>query len=309
MDNGTSTSDSSFNAVNALRGLIKTMRPKQWIKNLFIFAALVFDGKLLNLSYFTATLIGFGAFCLISSSVYLINDIADVNADRQHPKKKNRAIPRGDLPIPLAWAAAGAITLIALGVGFTLNTGFGLVLLAYFALMLAYTFKLKHMVILDVLLIAVGFVLRVGAGVPLVDAERFSPWMFVCMFLLAMLLGFGKRRQEIVELGGGNATRAILDEYNIELLDQIIAIVTGGVIVAYAFYTFSSPAIPDNHAMMASIPFVVYGLFRYLYLVHVKGQGGAPDEIALTDRPMQVDIILWGLVVVAAFYGPKFLGK
>lgn len=294
-----------FNVINAARGLIKTMRPKQWIKNLFIFAALVFDGKLLNLPYLTATIAGFAAFCLISSAVYLINDIADVNADRQHPKKKNRAIPRGDLPIPLAWAAAGVITLMALGAGFALNTGFGVVLLGYFLLMIAYTFKLKHMVILDVLLIAVGFVLRVGAGVPLVNAVRFSPWMYVCMFLLAMLLGFGKRRQEIVELGGGNATRAILDEYNIELLDQIIAIVTGAVIVAYAFYTFSSPAIPDNHTMMASIPFVVYGVFRYLYLVHVRGQGGAPDEIALTDRPMQIGIILWGAVVVFAFYGPK----
>lgn len=294
-----------FNVISAARGLIKTMRPKQWIKNLFIFAALVFDGKLLNLPYLSATLAGFAAFCLISSAVYLINDIADVNADRQHPKKKNRAIPRGDLPIPLAWAAAGVITLMALGAGFALNIGFGVVLLGYFLLMIAYTFKLKHMVILDVLLIAVGFVLRVGAGVPLVNAVRFSPWMYVCMFLLAMLLGFGKRRQEIVELGGGNATRAILDEYNIELLDQIIAIVTGAVIVAYAFYTFSSPAIPDNHTMMASIPFVVYGVFRYLYLVHVRGQGGAPDEIALTDRPMQIGIILWGAVVVFAFYGPK----
>ena len=294
-----------FNVISAARGLIKTMRPKQWIKNLFIFAALVFDGKLLNLPYLSATLAGFAAFCLISSAVYLINDIADVNADRQHPKKKNRAIPRGDLPIPLAWAAAGVITLMALGAGFALNTGFGVVLLGYFLLMIAYTFKLKHMVILDVLLIAVGFVLRVGAGVPLVNAVRFSPWMYVCMFLLAMLLGFGKRRQEIVELGGGNATRAILDEYNIELLDHTIVIVTGAVIVAYAFYTFSSPAIPDNHTMMASIPFVVYGVFRYLYLVHVRGQGGAPDEIALTDRPMQIGIILWGAVVVFAFYGPK----
>lgn len=283
------------------------MRPKQWIKNLFVFAALMFDGKLFDIRYLSATVAGFVVFCLLSSAVYVINDVADAPADRQHPKKKERPIARGDVPTAAAAAFAAVLVIVSIAGAVALDLVFAAAAIVYFALMMAYSFKLKHMVILDVLVIAVGFCLRVAGGVPLVDAVRFSPWMYVCMFLLALLLGFGKRRQEIVELGGGNATRAILDEYNITLLDQIIAIVTGAVIVAYAFYTFSSPAIPDSHLMMFTIPFVVYGVFRYLYLVHVRGQGGAPDEIALTDRPLQVGIALWALSVVLVFYGTKAL--
>jgi 4-hydroxybenzoate polyprenyltransferase len=174
--------------------------------------------------------------------------------------------------------------------------------LIYFGSTLFYTFVLKHVVIVDVLVLALGFVLRVGGGAVLAEAIRFSPWMYVCMLLLALLLGFGKRRQELVELNGNASTRAILSEYSVPLLDQIISIVTAVTLAAYSFYTFSAPQLPANHTMMLTIPFVIYGVFRYLYLVQVKGAGGAPDELLLTDRPMQITIVLWALSAVVALY-------
>ena len=183
-----------------------------------------------------------------------------------------------------------------------MNPGFGIIGLLYFGSTVLYTFVLKHIVIIDVLVLALGFVLRVGAGAVLVAAIRFSPWMYVCMMMLALLLGFGKRRQELVELDGNAGTRAILSEYSVPLLDQIISIITGATLVAYAFYTFSAPQLPANHSMMLTIPFVIYGIFRYLYLVHVKGAGGAPDEILLSDRPLQITIVLWGLAAVVVLY-------
>ncbi|MCS6849485.1 MAG: decaprenyl-phosphate phosphoribosyltransferase [Anaerolineae bacterium] len=283
-------------------GLLRSMRPKQWTKNIFIFAALVFDGKLFQPGPLINTLIGFVVLCLLSSAVYLINDCADVNADRAHPVKRNRPIARGDVPIPLAVAWAVVLIVGSLAVAFALNLAFGAIALAYLATATLYTFKVKHVVILDVIFLAAGFVLRVAAGTPLVDAERFSPWLYTCMGLLALLIGFGKRRAELVELDGRSTTRAALDHYSVPLLDQIIAIVTGALIVSYTLYTFFAPQLPTNHAMMLTIPFVVYALFRYLYLVHVKGEGGAPDELALKDRPLQVTFALWALVAIAVLY-------
>lgn len=291
-----------MNFKQAARGLFRAMRPRQWTKNVFIFAALVFDNKLFIFPYLRDAVIGFAVLCLLSSAVYLVNDVADAPADRLHPTKRNRPIARGDVSPGLALAWAGALCIVSPGVAFALDATFGVISVAYFALMTLYTFRLKHVVILDVLVIAAGFVLRVGAGAALADAIRFSPWMYVCMMLLALLLGFGKRRQEIVELNGANSTRAILNEYNQPLLDQIIGIITAATIVSYALYTFSAPQLPKNHTMMLTIPFVVYGLFRYLYLVHVKGEGGAPDELVLTDRPMQLALGLWALSVVLALY-------
>jgi 4-hydroxybenzoate polyprenyltransferase len=283
-------------------GLIRSMRPKQWTKNIFIFAALVFDGKLFQLEPLINTLIGFVVLCLLSSAVYLINDCADVNADRAHPIKRYRPIARGDLPIPLAIGWAVVLTAGALGIGFALDVRFGAIAAAYFLLTTLYTFSLKHLVVLDVIILAAGFVLRVAAGTPLVAAERFSPWLYTCMGLLALLIGFGKRRAELVEMEGANATREALGDYSLTLLDQVIAIVTGALIVSYTFYTFSAPQLPPNHAMMLTVPFVIYGLFRYLYLVHVRGQGGAPDELALKDRPLQVTFGLWGALAILVLY-------
>lgn len=284
------------------RGLLRSMRPKQWTKNGFIFAALLFDGKLFQQSPLINSFIGFIVFCFLSSSVYLINDSVDAPVDRLHPTKHNRPIARGDVPVWVAASWSAFLAIAALSVAFVVNPGFGIIGLLYFVSTVFYTFVLKHVVIIDVLVLALGFVLRVSAGAVIVAAIRFSPWMYVCMMLLALLLGFGKRRQELVELEGKAGTRAILSEYSLPLLDQIISIITGATLVAYAFYTFSAPQLPANHSMMLTIPFVIYGIFRYLYLVHVKGAGGAPDEILLTDRPLQITLVLWGMAAVLVLY-------
>ena len=279
------------------------MRPRQWVKNIFVFAPLVFDVKLFNLRYLAQTVAGFVLLCLISGAVYIINDLVDIEKDRQHPKKRKRPLASGQVGASAVTIAAILIPLVALPAGFLLAPGFGAILTGYLLLQIAYSFWLKNVVIIDVMVIAAGFLLRVAAGVPLVDAERFSPWLYVCMTLLALLIGFGKRRQELVLLKeNANAHRASLQEYNLSLLDHIISIVTASTLVAYAFYTFSAPNLPSNYTMMLTIPFVLYGIFRLLYLIHVKEMGGAPEEIALSDRPLQVTFLLWGLSVVVVVY-------
>jgi 4-hydroxybenzoate polyprenyltransferase len=292
-----------------LRALLKTMRPRQWTKNVFLFAALVFDGKLFHLPDFLRTLAGFGLFCIISSAVYLFNDLMDVAADRQHPIKKNRPIASGKLPAPVAVAASAILALLAISIGYFLTWQFALTLLVYFAMMLVYSKWLKHVPILDVLILAAGFVLRVHAGTTLITVERFSPWLYVLMTLLALYLGFGKRRAELALLvscpedpAPFAGTRKVLDGYTIPLLDQFITIVSGTTIVAYSLYTFFRPETPGNHVLMLSIPFVIYAIFRYLYLIQIKQIGGEPEEILLSDRPFQVSIFLWGLAVLAVFY-------
>lgn len=283
--------------------LLKTMRPRQWTKNVFIFAALVFDKQLLNTDSFLRTLAGFALFCLISSSVYIFNDLADVEADRRHPEKKNRPIASGKLPIGAAWVAGGVFVVVTLGLAYWLAPAFCMVVAGYFLLNLAYSKWLKHIPILDVLIISAGFVLRVGAGVTLIAVERFSPWLYIVMSLLSLFLGFGKRRAELALLAhGAGSHRKVLDGYTLPLLDQYIMIVSGTTIVAYSLYTFSAPNLPDNHSMMLTIPFVVYAIFRYLYLIEVKHAGGAPEEILLSDRPFQLAMILWGAAVLAIFY-------
>ncbi len=286
-----------------LTALFKTMRPRQWTKNVFVFAALVFDKQLLNADSFLRTLAGFALFCLISSSVYIFNDISDVEADRQHPEKKNRPIPSGKLPISVAWVAGIVLVITTFAISFFLAPGFEAVVIIYFLLNMAYTKWLKHIPILDVLVIAAGFVLRVHAGVTLISVERFSPWLYVVMTLLSLFLGFGKRRAEIALLAqGAGSHRKVLEGYTLPLLDQYIMIVSGTTIVSYSLYTFSAPNVPENHSMMLTIPFVVYAIFRYLYLVQVKHAGGAPEEILLSDRPFQIAMILWGAAVLAIFY-------
>ncbi|MDP2994770.1 MAG: decaprenyl-phosphate phosphoribosyltransferase [Anaerolineales bacterium] len=286
-----------------LRALFKTMRPRQWTKNAFLFAALVFDGKLFHLPDFLRTLAGFGLFCLISSAVYIFNDLLDVEADRQHPVKKNRPIAMGQLPVPVALAAGATLSLLAIVFGYLLAWQFALTILVYFAMMLTYSKWLKHVPILDVLILAAGFVLRVHAGTTLITVERFSPWLYVLMTLLALYLGFGKRRAELALLADEATNhRKVLDGYTIPLLDQFITIVSGTTIVAYSLYTFFRPETPGKHALMLTIPFVIYAIFRYLYLIQVKQIGGEPEEILLSDRPFQISIFLWGLAVLAVFY-------
>jgi 4-hydroxybenzoate polyprenyltransferase len=279
------------------------MRPRQWAKNVFIFAALVFDKQLLNPGAFLRTLAGFALFCLISSCVYIFNDLADVEADRQHPEKKNRPIASGKLSVSAAWAAGIVLVIVTLGLSFFLTRGFETVIAIYFIINMAYSKWLKHIPILDVLIIATGFVLRVHAGVTLIQVQRFSPWLYVVMTLLALFLGFGKRRAELALLAqGAGSHRKVLDGYTLPLLDQYIMIVSGTTIVAYSLYTFSAPNVPDNHSMMLTIPFVVYAIFRYLYLIEVEQAGGAPEEILLSDRPFQIAMFLCGVTILAVFY-------
>lgn len=286
-----------------LAGLFKSLRPKQWTKNGFIFAALVFDLKLFQAEPLFKTVIGFVLLCLASGTVYLINDLIDLDKDRHHPTKKNRPLASGQVPLNLARIAAVLLPSITLPLGFWLDFKFGLIMTAYVLLQTAYSFYLKNIVIVDVFTIAAGFVLRVAAGVVLVEATRFSPWLYLVTVLLALFLGLGKRREELTLLKNNPAqTRAILNEYNLPFLDEMIAVVTTGTIITYAFYTFSAPYLPPNHLMMLTIPFVIYGIFRYLYVIHVQGQGGAPDEVLLTDRPLQISIALFGLAVVSSLY-------
>ncbi len=295
--------------MSILYGLLRTMRPKQWLtKNIFIFAAVVFDSKLFVPGpFFTTplgkTILGFILLCLISSTIYISNDIADVEADRQHPQKKNRPIPSGQLPIPIAISAAIGLGVFTLAASFALNATFGWIVVLYAVINLAYSFKLKHVVIIDVLIVAAGFVLRVAAGVALVQVARFSPWLYVCMALLALFLGFSKRRQELILLEDNAInSRAILEEYNLEFIDGMQNVVMACTIVAYSLYTFLAEGLPANHAMMLTIPFVLYGIFRYLYLVHVRGEIAPPDEVALKDRPLQIGLGLWALSVILILY-------
>jgi 4-hydroxybenzoate polyprenyltransferase len=286
-----------------LRALIKTMRPRQWTKNAFVLAAVVFDRQLTNPVALINALVAFVLFCLLSSVVYIINDIADVQADRLHPIKRNRPIASGRLPIPVAIGAAVFLIIFTIPAAYLLSPTFAAIAVAYFVINIAYSHWLKHVPLVDVFIIAAGFVLRVAAGVSVINVERFSPWLYVVTTLFALYIGFGKRRAELtlpVEEGG--PTRRVLDGYTIPFLDQLIIIVSATTIVAYSLYTFSAPNLPTNHAMMFTIPFVVYGIFRYLYLLQVKLEGGAPEELLLTDRPLQIAIMLWGLSVLVIFY-------
>ena len=286
-----------------LRALIKTMRPRQWAKNIFLFAALVFDKQLIIPNSLLRTVAGFVLFCLISSAVYIFNDLSDVEADREHPEKRKRPIASGQLPVGVAWVAGVLLVILSIGPGYLLSPGFAAVVAGYFLLNIAYSKWLKHILIVDVLILAAGFVLRVAAGVTLISVERFSPWLYVVMTLLSLYLGFGKRRAELALLSEDAGThRKVLGGYTIPLLDQYIMIVSATTIVAYSFYTFSAPNVPANHSMMLTIPFVVYAIFRYLYLMQVEHAGGEPEEILLSDRPFQVGLVLWALVVLAVFY-------
>jgi 4-hydroxybenzoate polyprenyltransferase len=286
-----------------LLGLLRSMRPTQWAKNVFVFAALVFDQKLLLPGPFLRTLAGFGVFCLASSVVYLLNDVADRESDRKHPTKRNRAIASGVVPPSVALGTAALMAAAALLGGFVLGTAFGLIVAGFLLLNLLYSFWLKHVPIIDVFIVAAGFVLRVGAGVSLIVVTRFSPWLYVCTTLLALYIGFGKRRAEMVLVSAASTnTRRVLDGYTISFLDQLIVIVSATAIVAYSLYTFSAENLPQNHTMMLTIPFVIYGIFRYLYLIHVENSGGAPEELVLKDRPLMATLALWGLASIAVLY-------
>ena len=290
-----------------LKYLLKAMRPKQWTKNMFIFAALVFDRKLFDLPSLGRTAIAFGLFCLLASSVYLINDVVDREADKLHPVKKNRPIASGKLSVSLAIIVAILLSVIALIGSYLLNLDTLIFFLAYFVLNLAYSKWLKHIPLIDVLVIAACFVLRVAVGVSVIHVERFSPWLYVVMTLLALYIGFGKRRSELMVLlpDSSASHRKVLAGYSLELIDQLITVVSATTIIAYSLYTFSAPNLPQNHTMMLTIPFVIYGIFRYLTLMQIDKKGGEPEELLISDRPLQVTVFLWGLTVLLIFYLSK----
>ena len=288
-----------------LKALLKTMRPRQWPKNGFVFVALFFDGKLLDPVSLMRTIAAFILLCLMSSAVYIMNDLADIEADRQHPEKKKRPLPAGKLNPTIAAIATVLFALGTLIAGFALSAALGLILLAYLVIQIAYTFWLKNVVIWDVLIVAFGFILRIAAGVAVIEVQRFSPWLYVFGGFLALFMVLGKRRHELTLLGeGASSHRAILQEYNLDLIDRMLTIVTTSAIAAYSLYTFLAEGLPENDAMMLTIPFVLYGIFRWLYLIHVRHEGGAPEEIVLRDRPLQATLVLYGLLVFVILYNP-----
>jgi 4-hydroxybenzoate polyprenyltransferase len=279
------------------------MRPRQWLKNGLVYAPLFFDSKLIDLESFLRTTAAFVLLCLMSGAVYIMNDLIDIENDRQHPTKKDRPLASGVLNPRMAVVAAVILIVGTLIVGFYLSVAFGVVLLVYFLVQVVYSFYLKNIVLLDVLTVSAGFVLRVAAGVAIINVERFSPWLYVCTGFLALFIALGKRRQELILLGAdaGNH-RSILNEYTIDLIDRLNAIVTTSAVVAYSLYTFLAVGLPANNLMMLTIPFVLYAVFRYLFLIHVHHEGGAPEEIFLRDRPMQASMILWAVVVFLVLY-------
>jgi 4-hydroxybenzoate polyprenyltransferase len=289
--------------IKQLRLIIISMRPKQWLKNIFVFAALVFDRQLITVDSLLITVAAAILFCLASSLVYIINDLADIESDRQHPTKQNRPLASGQLLKQTAIFSAVVIALLTFPTAFILDLGLGAIVLGYFIIMLAYSLWLKHVPLIDVMIIALGFVLRVAAGVIIIETERFSPWLFVATIFLALFIGLGKRRAEIELLNADAAShRRVLDGYTLELIDQLLTIVLSTTLMTYCLYTFSAAITPGSYHMMLTIPFVIYGLFRYLYLVRIEHCGGAPEEIVITDRPMQATVALWGLTVLVILY-------
>ncbi len=281
------------------------MRPQQWIKNLFLFAALVFSGNLFNANFLLLTIEGFIIFSLTSSGIYLFNDITDLENDKLHPVKSLRPLPAGKLP--KSTATITSTFLIAFGIigGFYVTKGFGVVLLIYAVINVFYSLKLKEIVILDVMTISAGFVLRVVGGALLINVPT-SEWLIICTILLSLFLGFSKRRQELTYLDvQANTHRSVLQYYSIYFLDQMIGIVTASTVMSYALYTISEETVKKfgTSHLIYTVPFVLYGIFRYLYLVHKKEEGGNPTKLALTDVPLMVNIVLWIVTACIIIYG------
>jgi 4-hydroxybenzoate polyprenyltransferase len=282
--------------------IVRCLRPKQWTKNLLVFAGLVFTYNLLNPGMLGRVVLAFVAFCMLSSAGYIWNDLRDVSADRLHPTKRRRPIAAGLVPPWLAVTLALALAAAGLLLALSLGTSFMLVASLYLLLTASYSIWLKHLVLIDVFGISAGFVLRAVGGAVVIGVPV-SPWLYVCTVLVSLFLGLGKRRNELEVLEAGAAGhRKNLEQYSLELVDQLILIVASVTIMAYSLYTFSAENLPRDHSMMLTIPLVMYGLFRYLYLVRVKGRGGAPEDLLLTDPGMLGTAVAWVLLTVAVLY-------
>jgi 4-hydroxybenzoate polyprenyltransferase len=287
-------------------GLLISLRPQQWTKNLIVFGGLLFGRRLFDGVAVLQASAAFAVFCALSGVVYLTNDVADRERDRLHPFKKHRPIASGAVPPGIALATAVALGAAALGVSFWVRFEFGLIAAAYIVLQTVYSSWLKHVVIIDVLTIALGFVLRAVAGAVAI-AVPISHWLLICTILLALFLALSKRRHELLLLAEGATNhRRILQEYSPYLLDQMIGVVTASTLMAYIFYTISPETTQKfgTPLLGLTIPFPIYGIFRYLYLVHQKEGGGNPSELLLNDRPLLVCVALWGIAVAAIIYAP-----
>jgi 4-hydroxybenzoate polyprenyltransferase len=286
-----------------LRDILKSMRPTQWLKNVFILPALVFDRQLFYFPALLRTAIGFLLFCLLSSAIYLLNDVADIESDRKHPRKKIRPIAAGRLSVKTATTIAIFLLLVVFIGGYFLSKAFLATAILYWIVNVIYSKWVKHEPILDAITLSLGFLLRVYAGVSLIVVERFSPWLYVVASLISLYIVFGKRRSELNLIQStSNEQRPVLDGYTIPFLDHLINIISATTIIAYSLYTFSAPNVPENHAMMLTIPFVIYGIFRYLYIMQVLCKGDTPEEIFLHDRPLQLVMILWAIIIILIFY-------
>ena len=286
--------------------LLVSLRPGQWTKNLLVFAALIFGQKLFSPVAVGRALAVFLMFCALSGAVYLINDVSDRDADRRHPLKSRRPIASGRLSAQAAVGWAVALSIGAIAAAAWLRPALAVVALGYLLLHALYTRALKHLVILDVLAIAIGFVLRAVAGGVAIDVP-ISDWLLVCTILLALFLALGKRRAEITLLAdSATGHRRILEEYSPYLLDQMIGVVTASTLVAYMIYCLSPETTQHfgTHWLVLTVPFPIYGIFRYLYLVHQKDGGGSPAEMLVTDRPLLACVAVWGLAVIAIIYRP-----
>ena len=293
--------------MSVLLAALTALRPRQWVKNLFVFAGLVFSQTLFTPLVWPA-LGAFVIFCGLSGAIYVFNDLADIEKDRLHPTKRNRPIARGALPVAGA-ALLGVVLLTgSLAAAFRLSVRFGLVATAYAALLTAYSVWLKHFVILDVLTVAAGFVLRAVAGAAAIDVE-ISGWLVICTILIALFLALGKRRHEYRTLRGAAAAhRPILAEYSEGFLDQMVAVVTASTVTAYALYTMSPDTVAKFHTRLlpVTLPFVLYGIFRYLYLLYRREMGGNPSDLLLNDRALLVNTVLWAVAVLTIIYGSQW---
>ena len=287
-----------------LFGLIKTMRLRQWPKNVVVYAGLVFDGQLFHIDRLLATTVVAICFCLVSSSVYIINDLTDIEKDRLHPRKKHRPLPAGALSPQFALIAAIFLAITSIAIATWLQPWVGIVTMVYLLQNIAYSFYLKHIVLIDAMVLSLGFLLRVLAGVLVANVTNFSPWLYVCITLLALFLSFGKRRHEITLLQDDAAAhRASLQDYNLPLLDQIMTLVTTSTFVTYTFYSFEAQtALVHDGRMLLTTPFVFFAITRYLYLIHVQKRGGAPDELIFEDRPLLINGFLWVITTILLIY-------
>jgi 4-hydroxybenzoate polyprenyltransferase len=287
--------------------LLKSIRPQQWLKNLFIFAPLIFSENIFHRSMFLQSLLAFVVFCLLSGALYILNDLKDIEEDRLHPIKSKRPLAAGRLKKSQAITAFVVLSFVSLLLAAMVNRDFFWVCLVYFVLQIAYSFALKHVVILDVFIVASGFFLRVIAGAVAIQVQ-ISPWLLICTTLLALFLALSKRRHEILLLDEEAMNhRPILKEYSPYLLDQMISVATASTVIAYCLYTISGETIEKfgTNKLILTIPFVLYGIFRYLYLIHQKAEGGTPETLILKDRPLLFDIFLWIITAALIIYFGK----